>query len=137
MSAEGLGPQQMARIEELVQEIETLPDAKSRETAAELVQLLMDFYGQGLARMLAIAGNAADQHVVELFGQDPLVSQILMLTRLASHRLAHAGRKGAGEGAPAAAFARRRRRIAQHRKRLGAFATRGKLPRLPVVDDDA
>jgi len=27
MSAEGLGPQQMARIEELVQEIETLPDA--------------------------------------------------------------------------------------------------------------
>ena len=78
MSAEGLGPQQMARIEELVQEIETLPDAKSRETAAELVQLLMDFYGQGLARMLAIAGNA-ESHVVDSYGQDPLVSQILML----------------------------------------------------------
>jgi Fe-S cluster biogenesis protein NfuA len=78
MSAEGLGPQQMARIEELVQEIETLPDAKSRETAAELVQLLMEFYGQGLARMLAIAGSAPAQ-VVDSYGQDPLVSQILML----------------------------------------------------------
>jgi Fe-S cluster biogenesis protein NfuA len=78
MTAEGLGPQQMARIEELVQEIETLPDAKSRETAAELVQLLMEFYGQGLARMLAIGGTA-DSHVVDAYAQDPLVSQILML----------------------------------------------------------
>lgn len=136
MSAEGLGPQQMARIEELVQEIETLPDAKSRETAAELVQLLMDFYGQGLARMLAIAGNA-ESHVVDSYGQDPLVSQILMLHGLHPIDLPTRVEKGAGEGAPAAAFARRRRRIAQHRKRLGAFATRGKLPRLPVVDDDA
>ena len=58
MSQEGLGPKQIARIEELVHEIEALPDANSRATAAELVQLLMDFYGQGLARMLAIAGKA-------------------------------------------------------------------------------
>ena len=58
MSQDGLGPKQIARIEELVHEIEALPDPNSRATAAELVQLLMDFYGQGLARMLAIAGKA-------------------------------------------------------------------------------
>jgi Fe-S cluster biogenesis protein NfuA len=78
MTGQGLGPQQMARIEELVQVIESLPDAKSRETAAELVQLLMEFYGQGLARMLAIAGSA-EARVVDTYGQDPLVSQLLML----------------------------------------------------------
>lgn len=78
MSVEGLEPKQMARIEELVQVIETLPDAKSRETAAELVQLLMEFYGQGLARMLAIAGGA-EARVVDSYGQDPLISQLLML----------------------------------------------------------
>jgi Fe-S cluster biogenesis protein NfuA len=78
MNVGGLGPKQMARIEELVHEIETLPDAKSRETAAEMVQLLMEFYGQGLARMLAIAGSA-EAPVVDSYGQDPLVSQILML----------------------------------------------------------
>jgi Fe-S cluster biogenesis protein NfuA len=78
MTADGLGSKQMARIEELVQEIEALPDAKSRETAAELVQLLTEFYGEGLARMLAIAGNAQGA-VVDAYGQDPLVSQLLML----------------------------------------------------------
>jgi len=78
MTAEGLGPQQMARIEELVQEIETLPDARARETAAELVQLLMELYGQSLARMLAIAGGS-EINVVDAYGQDPVVSQLLML----------------------------------------------------------
>ena len=62
MSQEGLGPKQIARIEELVHEIEALPDPNSRATAAELVQLLMDFYGQGLARMLAIAGKAGSDN---------------------------------------------------------------------------
>jgi Fe-S cluster biogenesis protein NfuA len=86
MSQEGLGPKQIARIEELVHEIEALPDANSRATAAELVQLLMDFYGQGLARMLAIAGTAgtakadsAEASLVDAFARDSMVSQLLML----------------------------------------------------------
>jgi len=91
MSQEGLGPKQIARIEELVHEIEALPDPNSRATAAELVQLLMDFYGQGLARMLAIAGkpgaaqacttqpDSAELSVVDAFARDSMVSQLLML----------------------------------------------------------
>jgi Fe-S cluster biogenesis protein NfuA len=81
MSQDGLGPKQIARIEELVREIEDLPDVNSRSTAAELVQLLLAFYGQGIARMLAIAGKggADGARVVDAFARDNLVSQILML----------------------------------------------------------
>jgi hypothetical protein len=84
MSHDGLGPKQIARIEELVHEIEALPDVTSRATAAELVQLLMEFYGQGLARMLAIAGQngAAGAGVVDAFTRDAMVSQLLMLHNL-------------------------------------------------------
>ena len=88
MTADGLGPKQMARIEELVQEIEALPDAKTRETAAELVQLLMEFYGQGLARMLAIAGNAADSNCGCLRAR-PARCTAADASRPASGRLAH------------------------------------------------
>jgi Fe-S cluster biogenesis protein NfuA len=81
MSQDGLGPKQIERIEELVREIEDLPDVNSRSTAAELVQLLLEFYGQGIARMLAIAGKggADGARVVDAFARDNLVSQILML----------------------------------------------------------
>jgi Fe-S cluster biogenesis protein NfuA len=90
MTQEGLGPKQIARIEALVGEIEALPDANSRAKAAELVQLLMEFYGQGLARMLAIAGkggsaNGANKSVsveggvIEAFARDEMVAQLLML----------------------------------------------------------
>jgi Fe-S cluster biogenesis protein NfuA len=81
MSHDGLEPKQIARIEELAREIEALPDANSRATAAELVQLLMEFYGQGLARMVAIAGqgDAAQAGIVDAFARDTIVSQLLML----------------------------------------------------------
>jgi Fe-S cluster biogenesis protein NfuA len=84
MSPDGLGPKQIARIEELVHEIEALPDANSRATAVELVQLLMELYGQGLARILAIAGQegAAGAGIVDSFARDAIVSQLLMLHSL-------------------------------------------------------
>ncbi len=88
MTADGLGPKQMARIEELVQEIEALPDAKTREAAAELVQLLIEFYGQGLARMLAIAGNRADSNCGCLRAR-PARCTAADASRPASDRLAH------------------------------------------------
>lgn len=84
MSQDGLGPKQIARIEELVHEIENLPDANSRSAAAELVQLLMEFYGQGLSRILAIAakasvGEASGKGLVDAFAADALISQLLVL----------------------------------------------------------
>jgi hypothetical protein len=53
------------RIETLVQEFGTFADPRVREKAEELVRLLMDLYGTGLARVLEIvaetdgAGGAA------------------------------------------------------------------------------
>jgi Fe-S cluster biogenesis protein NfuA len=84
MSQNGLVPKQMERIEQLVHELEALPDSKSRETAVELLQLLMEFYGQGLARILAIAGQtgAAGTEIVNRFTGDPLVANLLMLHSL-------------------------------------------------------
>jgi hypothetical protein len=58
MSENGLVPKQMQRIEQLVTEIEALPDSKSRDMSVELVQLLMEFYGQGLARMMSLTAEA-------------------------------------------------------------------------------
>ena len=42
------------RIEALTGELRSLPDPRARETAEELVRLLVDFYGEGLARVLEI-----------------------------------------------------------------------------------
>jgi Fe-S cluster biogenesis protein NfuA len=54
------------RIEALLEEVEALPDARARETALELVQRLLDLYGEGLARIVESVdvGPVADDEVV-------------------------------------------------------------------------
>jgi Fe-S cluster biogenesis protein NfuA len=54
------------RIEALLEEVEALPDARARETALELVQRLLDLYGDGLARIVGAVdlGPVADDEVV-------------------------------------------------------------------------
>jgi Fe-S cluster biogenesis protein NfuA len=84
MSENGLVPKQMQRIEQLVTEIEALPDSKSRDMSVELVQLLMEFYGQGLARMMSLTAEsgAAGSETMSRFMGDPLVANLLMLHNL-------------------------------------------------------
>jgi Fe-S cluster biogenesis protein NfuA len=54
------------RIESLLEEVEALPDARARETTLELVQRLLDLYGEGLARIVESldVGPVADDEVV-------------------------------------------------------------------------
>jgi Fe-S cluster biogenesis protein NfuA len=73
---------QAARVEALVEEMESLPDP-ARAKMAELVQRLLDIYGSGLARMLEIVAQESDAaggaRTLRALASDDLVSHLLML----------------------------------------------------------
>ncbi len=73
--------QQMQRVEELVQAIETWADPNLRAKAVELIQTLMDFHGAGIDRMMEITANAgaAGYAIFDDFARDDLVSNLLLL----------------------------------------------------------
>lgn len=70
-----------ARIETLVQEIATFPDPHARAVAGELVQALLEMYGEGLARLLEItAGSEASGiALIDTFASDELLSSLFVL----------------------------------------------------------
>jgi Fe-S cluster biogenesis protein NfuA/nitrite reductase/ring-hydroxylating ferredoxin subunit len=65
--------ERIARVEALLGEVESLPEA-SRVTAGELVQALVELYGEGLARVMARANGVGDELV-----EDELVAHLLLL----------------------------------------------------------
>jgi len=73
--------QQMQRVEELVQSIETWADPNLRSKAVELVQALMDFHGAGIDRMMEITAEAgaAGYAIFDDFAKDDLVGNLLLL----------------------------------------------------------
>lgn len=73
--------QQMQRVEELVQAIETWADPNLRAKAIELVQTLMDFHGAGIDRMMEITARAgaAGYAIFDDFARDDLVGNLLLL----------------------------------------------------------
>ncbi|MGA9563919.1 MAG: hypothetical protein WBS19_00205 [Candidatus Korobacteraceae bacterium] len=73
--------QQVQRIGERVQELETIADPAVRSSAKELVHLLMEMHGSALERMLEIIFQSSDggTRVIDELGQDPLVSSLLVL----------------------------------------------------------
>jgi Fe-S cluster biogenesis protein NfuA/nitrite reductase/ring-hydroxylating ferredoxin subunit len=69
-----------ARMETLLGEIETLADPDARAKAAEMVQVLLELYGEGLARVMeVIAGGEERERVFEALAGDELVSHLLLL----------------------------------------------------------
>jgi len=68
------------RIEALLEQVEQLPDAGARDTALELVQGLLDLYGEGLARIVGhVAERDDDGELAEALGGDELVAHLLLL----------------------------------------------------------
>lgn len=71
-----------ARIQALVEEMEALPES-ARLKMADLVQRLLDIYGEGLARMLEIIARESDAatgiRTIQALAADDLVSHLLML----------------------------------------------------------
>jgi Fe-S cluster biogenesis protein NfuA/nitrite reductase/ring-hydroxylating ferredoxin subunit len=70
-----------ARIEALVEEVSTFPDPRTRSTAQELVQALLDMYGEGLARLLEITmeTEASGLALIDTFASDDLLSSLFLL----------------------------------------------------------
>ncbi|WP_327365472.1 hypothetical protein [Streptomyces sp. NBC_01217] len=70
------------RIEEVLEQLSAAGDPKASATAEELVRVLMDFYGAGLARILDVLrtapGRETGDTLEELLGDD-LVSSLLVL----------------------------------------------------------
>ncbi|HSO93585.1 MAG TPA: NifU family protein [Candidatus Dormibacteraeota bacterium] len=69
------------RLESLVQEIDSLPAGRARDTAVEIVQELMDLHGSGLERMLELIHESKEggQPMIERLAADPEVSGLLLL----------------------------------------------------------
>lgn len=69
----------VARVEGLLDQVEALADPAAKDVAGELVQALLDLYGEGLGRVMH-AVEAADADLVrDVLLEDELVSHLLFL----------------------------------------------------------
>lgn len=69
------------RIETLIQEVSSFPDPHARATTQELIQALLDMYGEGLARMLELTAEteASGLTLIEALAGDDLVGSLFLL----------------------------------------------------------
>ena len=69
------------RIEMLIQEIAEFPDPRARATTEELVQALLDMYGEGLAHILELTAQseASGYALIETFTKNDLLSSLFLL----------------------------------------------------------
>jgi Fe-S cluster biogenesis protein NfuA/nitrite reductase/ring-hydroxylating ferredoxin subunit len=72
------------RIEALIQEVSEFSDPHARDVAEELIQALLDLYGEGLARVLelTVQAGAPGYKIVESLASDDLVGSLLLLHEL-------------------------------------------------------
>jgi Fe-S cluster biogenesis protein NfuA len=71
----------MQRIGELVQEIESIADPAVRASTKSLVQSIMDLHGRALEKALDIVAEAGESGMstIDRLGDDPLVGSVLVL----------------------------------------------------------
>jgi Fe-S cluster biogenesis protein NfuA/nitrite reductase/ring-hydroxylating ferredoxin subunit len=72
--------ERVARIETLLEEIESLQDPNARSKAAEVVGVLLELYGEGLARVMEVVAQGEErERTFEALTADELVSHLLLL----------------------------------------------------------
>lgn len=72
--------ERVARMETLLEEIEALKDPHAKSKAAEVVGILLDLYGEGLARMMDVVAEREDRaETFEALAGDELISHLLFL----------------------------------------------------------
>lgn len=70
----------MQKIEALTGEIEALPDENARSKAIELMQLLMEYHGAAVERILEIvAEDGAGEKIFDKLAKDELANSLLLL----------------------------------------------------------
>jgi Fe-S cluster biogenesis protein NfuA len=69
------------RIETLIEEVSAFTDLHARATTEELIQAILDMYGEGLARILELTTEAKvpGPTLVEILAKDQLVGSLFML----------------------------------------------------------
>ncbi len=72
---------QAERIETLIQEVAAFHDPHARTKAEELVQALLNMYGEGLSRLLELTAEteASGLALIDTFASDELLSSLFML----------------------------------------------------------
>lgn len=78
-----------ARIEQAIGALDALSDPRAREQAKELVQVVLDLHGAGLARALELLSTAgeAGQKILDCLADDEQVRGLLLLHGLHPHDL--------------------------------------------------
>ncbi len=71
--------EQVAKVEDLLGQLEALPDPAARGTATEVVQALLELYGEGLDRIVEVLAEHDDGTLAEALGEDELVAHLLLL----------------------------------------------------------
>ena len=74
--------QQSQRIQELIEQIDALPDQNAREMMQECIQEILSFYGHGLKRILGLIskeGNATPAAIYNNLIDDSFVSGLLLI----------------------------------------------------------
>ena len=91
----------VARVEELLDELDSVPDERARATATALVEALLDVYGEGLARLVGhVAERDDDGTLAEALARDEQVAPLLMLHGLHPVPLEERVRAGLDEVRP-------------------------------------
>jgi Fe-S cluster biogenesis protein NfuA len=71
--------EQLAKMESLLEQLEVLPDPAARETATEVVQTLLELYGEGLGRIVDVLAAHDDGTLAGALAGDELVAHLLLL----------------------------------------------------------
>lgn len=69
------------RIQELIGQVESLPNPAARVLLGECLQAMLELYGQGLDRMLRIVEDSGPEggEIVDQFGRDEVVRGLLLI----------------------------------------------------------
>ncbi len=71
--------EKVERVEALLEQVEAFADPYAREKATEMVQALLELYGEGLARVMAHASDGRAEALPEALAGDELVSHLLLV----------------------------------------------------------
>lgn len=77
--ADDVAREQIARVEGLLERLESLSDPAAQQLATEIVQALLDLYGEGLERIVDVVAARDDGTMAAELGADELVSHLLLL----------------------------------------------------------
>jgi Fe-S cluster biogenesis protein NfuA len=67
------------RVEQLLEQLDGVPDGPARDTATDLVQALLELYGDGLARLVDHVAERDDGTLAQVLADDEVVAPLLLV----------------------------------------------------------